>query len=197
MIIDHVDNLELQDEEAEQYHNELGSLNRLSIGLHYLNYQVQKIEAEARDRLNAKDKVVHSYGNDPRLAGIPQDLVACAFDWYSVTACTFVRLVDWLVNGGNTAGATEYLRRVLPEVSVWRNKVGAHLAQTSPWPEDTPADLAKSVMFPIGFADDAFYADPFTVNIRSGDQTSSSRKDMRWSLTHTHRQLSSRYWPNQ
>ena len=188
--MDHVENLELLDEDAEQHFNELRSLHRLRIGLSYLDYQVQKIEAEARERLNAKDNVVHSFGNDPRLEGIPQDLVACAFDWYSVTACTFVRLVGWLVNGGNTVRADEYLRRVLPEVSVWRNKVGAHLALTDPRKEDTPLDLARSVMFPLSFFEDAFYADALLV---FGSPTRPHRK---WSLTHTHRQLSSRYWPS-
>lgn len=90
MIIDHVDNLELQD--AEQHHNELCCLDRLWRGLSFLDYQVQKLEAEARQKLNTKDKVVHSFGNNPSLEGIPQDLVACAFDWYSVTACTYVDL---------------------------------------------------------------------------------------------------------
>jgi len=136
------------------------------------------------------------FGNAPQLHGIPQHLVACAFHWYSVTACNYVRLVGWLVNGGDTAKATEYLKHVLPEVYVWRNKVGAHFARTFPRGKDTPADLAKSVMFPISFDDDAFYAGSLVLVMTSKGQRSSSRKDMRWSLTHTHQQLSTRYWPN-
>ena len=40
MIIDYVDKLELQDEETEQRYNELGYLERLAVGLQYLNDQV-------------------------------------------------------------------------------------------------------------------------------------------------------------
>ena len=86
MIIDYADILELPDEDTEQYFNELRSLEYLSTGLNFLNAQVQRIEAEVSGRVG-KDKVVHMYGNAPALEGVPQDLVACAFHWYSVTAC--------------------------------------------------------------------------------------------------------------
>ena len=219
MIIDHIDKLELSDEQVEQHYNELRALDRLWVGLSNLDYNVRKMEAEAGERLGIKTKVVHSFGNNPRLEGIPQDLVACAFDWYSITACNYVKLTGWLLNAGDTRKANEYLQNVIPEVYVWRNKVGAHFALTDPRPDDTPADLAKSVMFPISFDDDAFYAGSLVLTIASegqerpkpegipnwrwrlfmmsGRERSSSRKDMRWSLTHTHRQLSSRYRPNQ
>ena len=190
MIIDRVDNLEIPDEEEKQYFNELRSLEYLTKGLNFLNAQVQQFEAEISGSLE-KDKIVHMYGNAPALEGIPQDLVACAFHWYSVTACNYVRLVGWLANGGDTSKATKYLQYVLPEVRVWRNKVGAHFARIDPRPEDTPADLTKSVMFPISFDDNAFYADSLLLTIEG----SSSRRDMRWSLTHTHDLLSARYWP--
>jgi hypothetical protein len=195
MIIDHVDKLGLGDERVKQYFNELRSLGYLAKGLSFLNDQVQKIEAEVRGRLN-KDRKVFMFGNAPPLQGIPQELVACAFHWYSVSACNYVKLVGWLVNGGDTAKATEYLKLVLPEVYVWRNKMGSHFARTSARKEDTPADLAKSVMFPISFDDNAFYGSSLVLAMTSGGQGSSSRKDMRWSLTHTHQKLALRYWPN-
>ena len=197
MIIDHVDKLGLGDEAAEHYFNELRSLQYLAKGLSFLNAQVQKIEAVVTSKIDKRPgETVSMFGNAPQLHGIPQDLVACAFHWYSVTACNYVRLIGWLVHGGDTTKATKYLKLVLPEAYVWRNKVGSHFARTSPWKEDTPADLAKSVMFPISFKDDAFYAGSLVLVMTSRGQGSSSRKDMIWSLTHTHRQLTTRYWPN-
>ena len=196
MIIDHIDNLELQDDEVEQYFNELRSLQHLSTGLSFLNDQVQRIEALVSGRLD-NDLVFEIHGNAPQLDGIPQELVACAFHWYSVTACNYVRLVGWLASGGDTSESREYLKRVLPEVYVWRNKIGAHFARIDPREkEDTPADLAMSVMFPISFYDDAFFANRLMLTIVSKGQASSSRQDMSWSLTHTHKRLSSRYWPS-
>ncbi len=191
MIIDYVDNLELQD--AEQHHNERAALHRLSAGLDFLNGQVQGMEEMVRGRLES-NKRRYMFGNHPKLEGISQDLVACAFHWYSVTACSYVQLVGWLVYG-DVGKVGEYLTHVLPEVHTWRNKVGAHFALTAPRKEDTPAALAYSVMPPLTFDDDAFYVGTLRLTMVSEGQPNASRQDMRWSLTHTHEQLSSRYWP--
>ena len=217
MIIDYVDNLELSDSAAQRYCNELRTLDCPLAGLDFLNSQVRRIESEVGGRLDS-DKVAHMFGNAPQLQGIPQNLVTCAFHWYSVTACNYVKLVGWLANEGDTSRATEYLKHVLPEVRIWRNKVGAHFAQVEPRREDTPAVLAKSVMSPLSFEDDAFYVGSLTLTMSSGEENqprpegiadwrwrllmmsgrerSSSRQDMRWSLTHTHERLSARYRPN-
>ena len=196
MILDYVDKLNIPVEDAEQNYNELRSLNRLSIGLRHLNVLVESIESEIGESSDNLDYQSLALGKDPRLKGVPQDLVACAFDWYSVTACSYVRLVGWLVNGGDIDEARNYLYRVLPEVSVWRNKVGAHFAQTLPSDKDTEADLVKSVMYPVAYKDGAFYTQPFVLALVNAKGGSTSRSDMTWSLTHTHRQLSSRYWPS-
>ena len=195
MIIDHVDNVELRDEDTEQYFNEFRSLQYLWTGLSFLNDQVQKIETEVNNRLD-KNYRVFMFGKSDQLEEMPQNFVACAFHWYSVTACNYVKLIGWIIKGGTTAEANKYLQGVLPEVYLWRNKIGAHFAQTAPKKEDTPADLAKSVMFPIAFEDDAFYSNSLVFSMTSGDQSSSSRQDMTWSLTHTHKQLVARYWPD-
>ncbi len=205
----------------QQNYNELRALKRLWIGLSTLNQYVQSMEAVARERLGVGSrgsKDVHIYGNSPRLEGIPQDLIACVFDWYSVTACTYIRTVGWLANAGDKVKAVEYLKAVMPEVYLWRNKVGVHFALTDPLPEDNLADQAKSVMFPISFDEDAFYAGSLGLTLVSGGEErpkpegiadwrwrllgmsgrnrSTSRKDMRWSLTHTHQSLSLRYQSN-
>lgn len=189
MIIDHVDRLELPDDEAGQHGNELRSLDYLAEGLKFLYDQVQRLENEIAKSVG-QDKRGLFYGNAPR-----QDLVACAFHWYAVTVCNYVKMVGWLANRGDSTKAKKYLQRVLPEVYVWRNKVGAHFARIDPRTGDTPADLATSVMFPIFFNDDAFYAGSLTLTLSRGGKSSTSRSDMRWSLTHTHRDLIARYWP--
>jgi hypothetical protein len=194
MIIDHIENLELTDGQAKNYANELNSINYLARGLGFLYTQVQRVEAEVIKRL-PKGKQVCLFGNAPQMQGINQDLVACAFHWYAVTVCNYVKMVGWLANGGNSPSARDYLESVLPEVYVWRNKVGAHFARIDPMSEDTPADLALSVMFPISFDDDAFFAHSLKLTLTTGGNSSTSRGDMRWSLTHIHRNLIPRYWP--
>lgn len=193
--IDHIDNLELTDDEVAKYFNELRSLDYLAQGLWFLYYQVQRIEAKITEDMGTK-KQVFIFGNAPRLKAIPQDLVACAFHWYAVTVCNYVKMIGWLTHSGDSAKARDYLKQVIPPVKVWRDKVGAHFARISPLKDDTPADLAKSVMFPISFDDDAFYAGSLTLTQSSGGKSSTSRRDIRWSLTHTHRNLIPRYWPS-
>ena len=213
MIIDHLNGRKLTVEEVEQYFNELRSLEYLAAGLNLLNAQVRRIEAGVVEK--TKGRYVEMFGNVPELEGIPQDLVACAFHWYSVTVCNYVLLVGWLLNGGETKAAKKYQNSVLGSVLRWRNKVGAHFAQANPRKNDTHAALAQSVMFPVGFRDDAFYSPPFTLTMSSENQgtpkldgivdwrwrllkgskigTSHSGPEIAWSLTHTHRELRERY----
>ena len=193
MIIDYIDKLDLPDDKAKTQFNELRSLHYLATGLRFLYEQIQRVEAEVIKRV-AKQKQVFIFGNAPEMQGINQDLVACAFHWYAVTVCNYVRMVGWLANGGDSTTATDYLKQIVLPVKLWRDKVGAHFARTSPRRDDTPADLAYSVMFPISFDDDAFYANSLTLTQSSGGKSSTSRQDMRWSLTHTHRSLIPRCW---
>lgn len=193
--IDYINNLEITDDEAKKRHNELLSLSYLAKGLDFLYNQVGKLEAQIAENLG-KDIKVSMFGNAPQLKGIPQDLVACAFHWYAVTICNYVKMVGWLAYSEDSTKATDYLKQVVPPVKLWRDKVGAHFARISPRKDDTPADLAMSVISPIPFDDDAFYAGSLRLSLSEGGILSTSRPDMRWSLTHTHRNLIPRYWPS-
>jgi hypothetical protein len=212
MIIDHID--ELSCEAEAKYGNELISLAYLSEGLRFLYRNVSKIEqgiiarlpanshcflygAGANDEQKRSELPPEIRGQVPSLDKRQLALVACSFHWYAVSAYNYALLVGWLASVGNSTEAKSYAGRVLGPVSVWRHKVGAHFAQADPrLKEDSMADLAASVMFPIAFDDDAFYAQPFTLVLGRADKKSTSRNDMRWSLTHTHRALAARYWPD-
>lgn len=194
MIIDHVDRLELGQEAEGEYANELNSLAYLSDGLWFLYRNVRGIEDKIVDLLG-KDVQCSFVGSPPGFEWIPQGLVACSFHWYAVSLCNYLRLVSWLAYGQKPSGAGAYAQRVAPNVVAWRHKVGAHFARTDPHPEDEAATLSASVMFPVGFEDDAFVAHPFTLVKGDSGGQSTSRDDMRWSLTHTHSALAERYWP--
>lgn len=196
VTIDHIDKLQLSKGEAEEHSNELQTLRYLACGLWFLNDQILKIETQIAEKAPKNKKFFH-FGNSPDLEGVPQDLVACAFHWYAVSACNYVKMVGWLANNGDSAKASRYAKSVLPQVHLWRHKVAAHFAIMDPRKDDNAADLAMSVIFPIAFNDDAFCTGAFTLTVTSGGQQSSSRQDMGWSLTHTHRSLTPRYWPPQ
>jgi hypothetical protein len=196
MIIDHVDQIELAEEVVQAHKNELNSLRYLAQGLHLLYAQVKRIEDKVLERLDP-DLEVFMYGNAPELKQVPLGIVACSFHWYAVSACNYARMVGWIANAGDTKKAGQYVQQVLLPVYIWRNKIAAHFAKVDPRPEDTPADLAASVMFPISFHNDAFYAGQMRLSMTQHGQGSSSRTDMQWSLTHTHFELAKRYWPEQ
>ena len=136
MIIDHMERLQLGDDEAGRHFNELRSLGSLAMGLEYLNTQVLGIEWRKRNSLT-EDQPVYIFGNSPLLKGAPHDLIACFFHWYSVTACNYVRLVGWLGYGGDPKKASNYLKNVMPEVSLWRDKVGSSLLTGRPQGDGT------------------------------------------------------------
>jgi hypothetical protein len=192
MIIDNINNLEISETEIKKYSNELKSLGYLSNGLNFLYKQVSDMESIIQERL-PNNQVTVFIGNIPLASDIPQGLVACFFHWYAVSVCNFIRLIGWLVNDQDSSAALRYINQVAPNVKIWRDKVGAHFARIKPNSKDTPADLAMSVMFPISFDNDAFYAASLALTISSSGKSSTSRKDMRWSLTHTHRDLSKRF----
>jgi len=195
IILDYIENRVLDNQLESKYFNELHSLQYLSEGLWFLYNQVEKLEKLASDNIG-NDKKSFIYGNAPQLATIPQGLVACAFHWYSVSVCNYVRLVGWLGNDNDPKKATSYVQHVLPEVYRWRNKVGAHFAITDPRDDDTEADKKMSTMFPPSFEENAFYASSLILTLKSKGKSSTSRQDMRWSLTKTHQNLIPRYWPN-
>ena len=188
-ILDHVDSLRLDEGAERRYGNELNSLTYLAQGLQFLSGQVEQVEAAVRGRL-PPEKMVTLFGNAPKLRGAPMGLIACSFHWYAVSACNYIRLVGWLTSGGDEAAAAAYVGRVAPDMLAWRNKVGAHFSRTDPRRGDTPADLAASVMFPVGFGGATFATQPFAYA-----QTGSTVRQMPWSLTKMHGQLAARHWP--
>ena len=189
ITIDYVEGLALDEETVKRFGNELTSLRYLAQGLDFLAAQVSRLESEVQERLPA-NRVVVGVGNVPWLRGVPMGLVACSFHWYAVSACNYARLVGWLALEQDEKAAGAYVRRTIPRVLTWRNKVAAHFARTYARDEDSPADLVSSTMFPVGFEDDVFVAQPFVYA-----QTGSTTKPLKWSLTRVHNDLTGRYWP--
>ena len=194
MILDHVDNLKLSDDDRDKFQNELRSLSYLSVGLSYLANQVGSMEREVIGRL-PESSSLFIYGNAPDLQGVPQDLIACSFHWYSVSAYNYALLVGWLTQGRTYELAKRYVESVIPEVLAWRNKVGAHFARAYPKEgrhADSEADLSWSVLFPIAFEGEAFFTDPLRVTLSSGEpRKPTSARDRQLALA-----SSDELWPH-
>lgn len=197
MLIDHIDKLALSENQLDLYYNDLGALERLYTGLDYLYHQIKPLEDEVAARLGPGEYQLA--GNHPTFEGIPMSLIACSFHWYSVTACNYVRLVGWMTHQENSKKALRYVKRVIPEVYLWRNKVGAHFSRSQPKDADNLADQQLSVMNPIDYHSRSFHAGSMVFAIISTlgvKEISNSKESMMWSLTKTHVDISARYWPN-
>ena len=195
MILDHIDNLELADAAVKRHGNELNSLRRLAEGLIALYHMVVKWEAQLTQPGNGDIRFM-CFGNDPVLKQLPMGLVECVFHWYSVSAVNYVRLVARLLAEYNRTrpSPNDYVRRVLPEVLTYRNKVGAHFARASVDSRDSHADRQISVFPSIGWMDGRLRAGGLQLAMRKKGETSRSSA-MNWSLTETHLQLARRFWP--
>ncbi len=62
--------------------------------------------------------------------------------WYSVTVCNYALFVGWILNDGSLKEAKKYRESVLKNVRLWRDKVGAHFAQTDVRNDDSFAVCA-------------------------------------------------------
>ena len=195
MIIDHQAKLEIADRKVDEFQHELQALQRLSVGLDYLNDMVLQLESKVAAKLDPE--VSEICGNHPAFEGIPMDLVTCSFHWYSVTVCDYVRLVGWLGYAQDSKKALGYVKEVVPEVWLWRNKIGAHFVRSQPKRKDNIADQHLSVKNPLDYHSRAFHAGSAVLAIISNEvqAISHSQHSMMWSLTKTHRKLSPRYWP--
>ena len=139
------------------------------------------------------------FGNVPSLEGTPNELIACSFHWYAVSACNYAWLVGWLreATKPNSPTAKDYRDSVLPkEVITWRDKVAGHFARADNDKRDNSAERMASTLFPFGFNDDVFYASPMKLTTTQCGSASDSGSMSRWSLTKVHEELRKRYWPS-
>jgi hypothetical protein len=195
MLRDSVAGFELTDEVLHRYPNEMGAINYLQVGLDFLYQQVEKAEAPIREKLKDFERVCW-IGNPPWMKGLPRELLTCAFHWYATSACNLVKMIGWVRKEEDPDAPVpeDYLKAVLPEVFVWRNKVAAHFARHTP-KKDTMAEQEASVFPPLGFENDAFYASLMTFGTTREGVTSTSEAIRPWSLTKVHLGLRARYGP--
>lgn len=196
VILDYVENFALSGDDVVKYLNERASLQYLREGLTFLYEQVKKVELTVTKRIDPSIRVF-SYGNDPSMADIPRGLIACSFHWYSVSVCNYALMIGWLRHtiDPNSSPSLKYVESVLPQIKAWRDKVAAHFARAASNQRDNLAEQQASVLYPIAFDSDAFYASPMTYAIVRSGKRATSKSLQPWSLTKVHEQLRLRYWP--
>lgn len=194
--LDHIEMITVEGEPFDEPMNEYWALVFLWRGLQLLSTQVSAFETTVRSRLDPTKKYFIA-GKDPALSGIPMDLLSNYFHWYSVSACQYVRTVGAIgyIADNTRCKPPEYVKAVIPDVLVFRDKVAAHFAWTSKNERDNPAERAISIMPQITWNDDRFKVSGLVLARADGNSSSDSSALKPWSLTETHEQLRQRYWP--
>lgn len=192
MVLDHLEHLELSEEEVDQHFDARMALARLGEGLFWLYRTVGELERQARAEAVREDVRLVVAGGI--LDNKPMGLLSCAFQWYAVSACNYAQLVGWL-STRNPESAKAYVKKVMPRLAQYRNKVAAHFAIADPR-RDNEADLAASVMTHVVYADGRFCAAALTPLVNGGATEIVASRDLSWSLTLAHERLLPRYWPD-
>ncbi|MFC1783833.1 hypothetical protein ACFL02_09660 [Planctomycetota bacterium] len=193
-ILDHIDNISVPEDVFSEPANEYWALICVQKGLSFLNHQVAKCEEIVNQR-NAPSQIKTTcFGNDPRLEGIPRDLLTCAFHWYAISACQYVRTVG-TIEYENDRDVNGYIRKVIPDVLSFRDKVAAHFAWTKSHSSDNKAERMISIMPQLNFQENSFFVGSWKLTNTSSGETTNSEAIKPWSVTKTHECLCNRYWP--
>jgi hypothetical protein len=198
--------------ESGDYFNECRTIQMLSTGLLGIANHLKRREAICERQTAGKIRMV-SFGLDFDGTKDHLDQIACTFHWFGVSLCNYARLVGFIrgisTNRFKREDLTdsarfrhirdtvgEYVRGIpeLTSVLVWRHKVGAHFAITSPKEEDNPATLDMSVMFPVSFSDGRYRVGEFTLS-QTGPTGTHTAAIPCWSVTEVFESLMPRYWP--
>ena len=192
MILDFCDRIELSKDEQEAHYESRMALARLGEGMFWLYREISKIERDLEKEALKDDIKIAVAGGI--LEDNPFGLYACAFQWYAVSACNYAQLVGWLKTK-DTKLTKDYVKKVMPRLLRYRNKVAAHYAITDPR-RDNEADLISSVMTQIIYAHGRLCAAALTPVIEKDDSVIDVSEDFSWSLTIAHESLTKRYWPD-
>jgi len=128
------------------------------------------------------------------------------FNWFSISVTSYCRTVKFLdimqKNNWTTKdvfrnkqkikdGCEEYIKKVVPEIYTWRNKIAAHYAITDPKKEDNEATLEYSLLTPVTWLNNHYCVG--ALNLEKENEASSMPK---WSIIETlEEKLIPRYWP--
>ncbi len=196
--LDYVDNITVNGNPFVEPSNEYYALIYLRSGLGQLYRLAKKCDEECLSQLDPKKKYMF-WGNVPEVTGIPYPLLTCAFQWYAISACQYVKTIGTIAYRQDNTRTTPlvYLNSIVPEVKVYRDKVAAHFAWLTKSNHDNEAERLASIIPQVSFIEDSFHVGAFKVSVGSKGKTSTSKEIMPWSIVKIHRRLQERYWPEE
>ena len=199
-VLDHLDGISVPGNVFCEPVNEYWALMCLHDGMEFLYRQSLHCDQAARQQVNPHGNVSFvGWGNVPTLNQIPKTLLTCAFHWYAISACQYVRTVGAIAFrlDPNRPRPDVYAKNVIPEVVAFRDKVAAHFAWSTRNQRDNHAERIASILPPLTFVNDAFFVGGMTVAVRHAGEGSDSAAIKPWSLCRVHEALRKRYWPHE
>lgn len=196
IILDHIDNIKLDLLNPPMIN--LQALNFIRHGLFQLAELVRAEEGKRIKRDGNSVKTFEIFGHIPLI-------IPCAFHWFSTSLVNYIRLVG-LVDLMNQQGwktedlkspankeaikrhCSYYVKKVIPNVCIWRNKVSAHFAPTYPLSDDNLGTLEVAVMNAI-----AYHTPYYKAELQWTTRGEPSQLPP-WALTEIFEQLAVRYW---
>jgi len=199
-VLDYIDNITVPGNVFKEPANEYWALVCMWQGMEYLYRQASRCDGIVKHRVNPEGKVTYvSLGNDPQFRGISKALLTSAFHWYAMSAYQYVLTVGAIAYRQDTTRPIppDYVKKVIPQILAFRDKVAAHFAWAKNHSKDTDAERLASILPPLAFTDDSFHVGVFAVTVRRAGKVSHSRAIQPWSICRVHEQLRKRYWPDQ
>lgn len=194
--IDYIDNIYFDTNSpiVKNFH----SIDIIKDGLIFL-YSNVKNEENKRNLTNLKNCF------QPWISDENTSIITNSFDWFSINLVNYVRLIalidkcnkkKWnvtdLVSNKDEIKkySNNYIKRIIPEISLYRRKVSGHPALCDPMNENI-ALLEYTVMLRISWKKQRFYTGSF--DWCKGDIKSGLKE---WSLTEKFEKLKERFWPD-
>jgi hypothetical protein len=198
-ILDHIDNITVPGLVFKNPSNEYWALICLWDGMTFLYRQAKHCDDTLRSLVNKNDNIKYMcMGNLPELQYIPKSLLTCSFHWYAISACNYVRTIGAIAyqQDNNRHKPLDYVKKVIPEVLAFRDKVAAHFAWTTKNKRDNDAERFLSVIPQLVYINKSFHVGSISVTLRKAGEISKSKAIKAWSICKIHEKLQNRYWPN-
>ena len=198
------------------HYNACNTLGYLKHGLGALYSTIKPQENLMKEKYQDQYIVYQSIGYNSEYPRELYLILPSLFHWFGVSVCNYARLAGFIVakeQGHFTdmdiqyepareqikKACDKYINSIieLEKVFIWRNKVAAHFAITSPKPEDNISTMEASIIYPVGLVNGIFKTSPFTLSLCKGDEENSYNSEIpQWSLTETFETLADRFWPD-
>lgn len=198
-VLDHIDQITVSGTVFEQPTNEYWALICLRDGMEFLYRQARECDELVRRQVNPDGNLKYfGAGNLPEMRTVPKSLLTCAFHWYAISACQYVRTVGAIAyrNDRTRPLPPSYVSKVIPDVLAFRDKVAAHFAWSTQHSKDNDADRLASVLPSLTFVDDSFHVGAWSVDMGRAGKESSSQSMVPWSICKVHERFRTRYWPS-